>query len=88
LFDGVHGGAATLPAVSVLVLIADEPGRAAFLVAAVAIEALAVLRRVLNTTSITRVLLPPKLVPVFSGEAMYRGAFGGRGSAQTRSSPG
>ena len=29
--------------------------------------------------------LPPKLVPVFSGEARYRGAFGGRGSAKTRS---
>lgn len=32
-----------------------------------------------------RILLPPKLVPVFAGEAMYRGAFGGRGSAKTRS---
>jgi phage terminase large subunit len=32
-----------------------------------------------------RVELPPKLVPVFLGEAMYRGAFGGRGSAKTRS---
>ncbi len=29
--------------------------------------------------------LPPKLVPVFSGEARYRGAYGGRGSAKTRS---
>ena len=29
--------------------------------------------------------LPAKLVPVFSGEAMYRGAYGGRGSAKTRS---
>lgn len=29
--------------------------------------------------------LPPKLVPVFLGEAMYRGAYGGRGSAKTRS---
>jgi len=29
--------------------------------------------------------LPPKLVPVFAGEARYRGAFGGRGSAKTRS---
>ncbi|MGJ4928136.1 PBSX family phage terminase large subunit [Bradyrhizobium sp. HKCCYLRH3095] len=28
--------------------------------------------------------LPPKLVPVFSGEAMYRGAYGGRGSGKTR----
>lgn len=32
-----------------------------------------------------RVLLPPKLIPVFTGEARYRGAFGGRGSAKTRS---
>lgn len=29
--------------------------------------------------------LPPKLIPVFSGEADYRGAYGGRGSAKTRS---
>lgn len=29
--------------------------------------------------------LPPKLVPVFLGEAKYRGAFGGRGSGKTRS---
>lgn len=29
--------------------------------------------------------LPAKLVPVFEGEAMYRGAYGGRGSAKTRS---
>jgi phage terminase large subunit len=35
--------------------------------------------------SIARVELPPKLVPVFAGEAMYRGAYGGRGSAKTRS---
>ena len=32
-----------------------------------------------------RVNLPEKLVPVFSGPAMYRGAYGGRGSAKTRS---
>lgn len=32
-----------------------------------------------------RIKLPAKLVPVFAGEAMYRGAFGGRGSAKTRS---
>jgi phage terminase large subunit len=31
-----------------------------------------------------RLKLPPKLVPVFTGEAMYRGAYGGRGSAKTR----
>jgi phage terminase large subunit len=29
--------------------------------------------------------LPEKLVEVFSGEALYRGAFGGRGSAKSRS---
>ncbi len=29
--------------------------------------------------------LPPKLVPVFQGEARYRGAWGGRGSGKTRS---
>lgn len=29
--------------------------------------------------------LPPKLVPVFLGEARYRGAWGGRGSAKTQS---
>lgn len=29
--------------------------------------------------------LPPKLVPVFTGPAMYRGAYGGRGSSKTRS---
>lgn len=32
-----------------------------------------------------RLELPPKLIPVFSGEARYRGAYGGRGSAKTRS---
>jgi phage terminase large subunit len=31
-----------------------------------------------------RIKLPPKLVPVFSGEARYRGAYGGRGSGKTR----
>lgn len=31
-----------------------------------------------------RIELPPKLIPVFSGEARYRGAFGGRGSGKTR----
>lgn len=29
--------------------------------------------------------LPPKLVPVFDGQAIFRGAHGGRGSAKTRS---
>lgn len=32
-----------------------------------------------------RIKLPPKLVPVFAGEARFRGAYGGRGSAKTRS---
>lgn len=31
-----------------------------------------------------RVELPPKLIPVFDGEADVRGAWGGRGSAKTR----
>lgn len=32
-----------------------------------------------------RIQLPPKLIPVFLGEADFRGAHGGRGSAKTRS---
>ena len=32
-----------------------------------------------------KVPLPPKLIPVFQGKARYRGAYGGRGSAKTRS---
>ena len=32
-----------------------------------------------------QVQLPPKLLWVFDGDAMYRGAYGGRGSAKTRS---
>lgn len=32
-----------------------------------------------------KIEIPPKLIPVFLGEADYRGAFGGRGSAKTRS---
>lgn len=32
-----------------------------------------------------RIELPPKLIPVFAGEAMYRGSYGGRGSGKTRS---
>lgn len=31
-----------------------------------------------------RLKIPNKLVPVFTGKAMYRGAYGGRGSAKTR----
>lgn len=31
-----------------------------------------------------RLQLPEKLIPVFTGEARYRGAYGGRGSAKTR----
>lgn len=36
-------------------------------------------------TSKVSVDLPAKLVPVFEGKAMFRGAYGGRGSAKTRS---
>lgn len=32
-----------------------------------------------------KIQLPPKLVPVFSGDARVRGAYGGRGSGKTRS---
>lgn len=32
-----------------------------------------------------QIQLPPKLIPVFLGPATYRGAYGGRGSAKTRS---
>ncbi len=32
-----------------------------------------------------KIELPPKLIPVFSGQARYRGAYGGRGSGKTRS---
>jgi len=32
-----------------------------------------------------QVQLPPKLIPVFSGPARYRGSYGGRGSGKTRS---
>lgn len=32
-----------------------------------------------------RIELPPKLIPVFTGSARYRGAYGGRGSGKTRS---
>ena len=35
--------------------------------------------------SVTRIKIPPKLIPVFQGPADVRGAFGGRGSAKTRS---
>lgn len=34
---------------------------------------------------IENVALPPKLIPIFQGEADVRGAWGGRGSAKTRS---
>jgi phage terminase large subunit len=32
-----------------------------------------------------RIELPEKLTPIFQGEALFRGAYGGRGSAKTRS---
>ncbi|BET96957.1 hypothetical protein TCT1_18780 [Xenorhabdus sp. TCT-1] len=31
-----------------------------------------------------RIELPPKLIPVFSGDYRYRGSYGGRGSGKTR----
>ena len=34
--------------------------------------------------SVLQIQIPDKLVPVFTGEAMYRGAYGGRGSGKTR----
>jgi phage terminase large subunit len=34
--------------------------------------------------SVPQIRIPDKLVPVFTGDAMYRGAYGGRGSAKTR----
>lgn len=36
-------------------------------------------------TTTARISLPPKLLPVFDGEADVRGAYGGRGSGKTRS---
>lgn len=33
----------------------------------------------------TQIALPAKLVPVFTGDALFRGAYGGRGSAKSRS---
>lgn len=35
--------------------------------------------------STAQITLPPKLIPVFQGDADVRGAYGGRGSAKTRS---
>lgn len=35
--------------------------------------------------TVAKIELPPKLIPVFSGTARYRGAHGGRGSGKTRS---
>lgn len=35
--------------------------------------------------TIAQIILPPKLVDMFTGEARYRVAYGGRGSAKTRS---
>ena len=36
-------------------------------------------------TDAVQIALPPKLIPVFSGQAFVRGAYGGRGSAKTMS---
>ena len=35
--------------------------------------------------SVAQIELPPKLVPIFQGEARIRAAWGGRGSGKTRS---
>lgn len=37
-----------------------------------------------DSAKILQIEVPPKLIPVFTGEARYRGAYGGRGSAKTR----
>ncbi|AQS40798.1 MAG: Phage terminase, PBSX family large subunit [Candidatus Tokpelaia hoelldobleri] len=37
-----------------------------------------------SNSMVARIELPPKLIPVFAGEARYRGAYGGRGSGKTR----
>jgi len=39
----------------------------------------------MERAGIARIELPPKLIPVFTGKARYRGAYGGRGSGKTRS---
>lgn len=39
----------------------------------------------INAKTIARIELPQKLIPIFTGDARYRGAFGGRGSGKTRS---
>jgi phage terminase large subunit len=36
------------------------------------------------TITTAKVKIPPKLIPVFLGDARYRGAFGGRGSGKTQ----
>ena len=41
----IHGVAATIAAVAGIALLGDKPGWSAFLVAAIALEAVAVLRR-------------------------------------------
>ncbi len=43
------------------------------------------LSRSLAMTETTRIILPPKLVPVFAGKAIIRGAYGGRASAKSSS---
>src|SRR3954468_21448051 len=39
----------------------------------------------MQTPTSQRIELPEKLIPIFQGEALFRGAYGGRGSAKTRS---
>lgn len=38
----------------------------------------------MKTKPTAQIELPPKLIPVFTGPARYRGAYGGRGGAKTR----
>src|SRR5690606_21616743 len=38
----------------------------------------------LSPMTTARIEIPPKLIPVFEGEADVRGAYGGRGSGKTR----
>ena len=38
----------------------------------------------LNDEVYADITIPPKLIPVFSAKSRYKGAYGGRGSAKTR----
>jgi len=41
--------------------------------------------RIKAQAGVALIELPPKLIPVFSGQARYRGSYGGRGSGKSRS---